>query len=245
MKTPNLSQTFASARFRGGFTLVEMLAVIAVMTILMTAGIVGMKSASSNKGPSAGIAIADSLLEEARTLAQARGTNTRLYIHAEYVPVANRKTGAQAREGKRYLSYMAVAYAELDDDRRPTDKWIIDEQGVQLPEDTYFHPELSGRDGALVEEASVDLPGRANSSVNCYYYEFNPQGRLVSPDADGESSTARFVVAGGILPEGTGDPLPIPRRAGERNYAGVVIWPTGRTSLIRDFDELDGGSAAN
>lgn len=245
MKTQSAPYTPAVPAARAGFTLVEMLAVIAVMATLMTAGIMGMKSASSNKGPTAGLAVVDSLLAEARSVAKARGTNARLYIHSVYTPLADRSDALRSREANRYLRYMAVAYAELDDDRNPTDDWVIDNQGVLLPEDTYFDPDFSELGGANLQQADINLPGRGVNDVLCYYYEFNSQGRLVSPDTDGDTTTARLVLSGGTLLEtsGGGDPIPRPRRAGERNYAGVVIWPTGRTSIIRDFDELDGGVA--
>ena len=57
-----------------GFTLVEMLVVIAIMSILMTAGAIGL-SGMGGKGVTSGVASAESLFDEARSMAIGERTN--------------------------------------------------------------------------------------------------------------------------------------------------------------------------
>ena len=51
-----------------GFTLVELLAVILVISILMTVGVMGVKNLSGGKSTTAAVASVEGLFEEARLL---------------------------------------------------------------------------------------------------------------------------------------------------------------------------------
>ena len=67
-------------RRRGqAFTLIEMLVVIAIMSILMTAGAIGL-GGMGGKGVTSGVASAESLFDEARSIAVGQQTRARVMV---------------------------------------------------------------------------------------------------------------------------------------------------------------------
>jgi len=63
-----------------GFTLVELLVVIAVVSVLMTAGAIGLNALSGGKGVSSAVSQAEAVFHFARQTAVANNTRTRVLI---------------------------------------------------------------------------------------------------------------------------------------------------------------------
>lgn len=222
-----------SRRFQGlapAFTLVEMLIVITIITVLLTVGAMGLKNMAKASGVSAALPVAESIFAEARAIAQGKGTNTRVYIHAE-----NDFQNEYHRE--RYLRYMAVAYEELNDDGEPNGTWVIASKGTALPKGVYFVKSLSETGGLSVEtESNVGLPGGPDAKASCYYYQFNAEGLVSKPLPSGDDMP-RFVIRSGSLPPGADEP--VASGSGKKNVGGFVIWRSGRTSMFRHPDQID------
>ena len=83
MKTPKLKLSpppTSFSRTEKGFTLVEILTVIAIISVLMTAGAIGLGNLTAGKGTASAIATAESLFEEARTIAVSKRCKARVMV---------------------------------------------------------------------------------------------------------------------------------------------------------------------
>src|SRR5690606_27081586 len=102
-----------------------------------------------------------------------------------------------------------------------------------LPAKVYFDEEASQQGvadagpesgaGAIPNE-SHQLDGGNPSSMDAYYYEFNAEGICQVPGAS-------FVCVEGAMVDNE-------IKGDKANKAGFVVWRNGRTSVIRDFDNL-------
>lgn len=208
------------------FTLVEMLVVITIITVMLTVGALGLRNLSKASGVSAGLPVAEAVFAEARAIAVGKGTRTRVLVHG-----TNDNTDEFHRE--RFLSYMTIAYMELDDDGNEKD-WVISSRGNKLPKGVYFSEKLSENNGPNIDKMTIKLPG--DSSTSCFYYEFNAEGLVSEPNVT-DNSVPRFVVRAGSLPPGADEP----QATGDnkRNMGGFVIWRSGRTSVFRHPDQIE------
>jgi prepilin-type N-terminal cleavage/methylation domain-containing protein len=209
-----------------GFTLVEMLVVIAIMSILMTAGAIGL-SGMGGKGVSSGVASAESLFDEARTIAVGQRTRTRVLIAKDLT-----ETASAADNLRRIL----VVSEKLDPTGKPqTDQWVLSSRGVVLPDQVYFSEEFSKKDqdaGGTIE--SVDLTGVKQSYAGSYYaYEFNAEGICLTPGAS-------FVIGSGSrgLDKSSLTKPPKVTSAGKRDFGGFVVWRNGSTSVFRNTEQI-------
>ena len=121
-----------------GFSLVEMLVVIAIMSILVTAGAIGLGSVGG-KGVTSGVATAESLFDEARSTAVARNMRA-------CVLVAKTLTNNSGDDLRRIL----VAYEETDATtglaKSPNNiapKWELSSRGTVLPDQVFFSMKFS------------------------------------------------------------------------------------------------------
>ncbi len=196
-----------------GFTLVELITVIAVVSILMTVGAIGINNLTSGKGVGSAVSQAEAIFHFARQSAVANNTRTRVLI-----------AKSLAGSGQRHpddLRRMLVAIFDPEDNR-----WKLTDRGDFLPQHVYFSQQFSRTaEGAVIANGTMSDLRPPFSSGEFYYYEFNSEGIISTP-------AAGFVVGNGVWPPNdTGQPRV--SRKNERDFGGFVIWRNGRTSLYR------------
>ena len=211
------------------FTLVEMLVVIAIMSVLMTAGAIGLGN-MSGKGVTSGVAAAESLFDEARTIAISQRTHVR-------VLVANSLTHNPAENLRR----LVVVSAEIVIDpisksrsEKVPQTWILASRGVLLPDQVFFSQDYSketqktGTGSIKVDTLTTD---KASYQGTYFYYEFSPEGICTTPGAG-------FVIGAGARNVKTPTEKPRVTAAGKRDFGGFVVWRNGRTSLFRSPTQI-------
>lgn len=202
---------------KSGFTLIEMLVVIAIMSILMTAGAIGL-SGMGGKGVASGVASTESLFEEARAIAVGQRTRVRLLI-------SHSLTNNPGENLRRVL----VASEELDAAGVAQEgKWVLSSRGVVLPDQVYFSQDFSKKDQQN-GNGSIDMMSLSNVKSSYqgeyYFYELNAEGICSTPGAS-------LVIGTGSRSVNQPTEKPRVTSAGKRDFGGFVIWRNGRTSLF-------------
>jgi prepilin-type N-terminal cleavage/methylation domain-containing protein len=220
------------------FTLVEMLVVIAIMSILMTAGAIGI-GGMGGKGVTSGVATAESLFAEARAIAVGQRTTAR-------VLVAQNLTNSPADNLRRIV----VVSAEIDPvtgRERTPQNWILSSRGALLPDQTFFSTRFSSRDsqsgGIQLDTMGLPASARASFQGTYFFYEFNAEGICSTGVTSGGTSyrAPSFVIgAGGRNLRNPTDP-PRVTSSGARDFGGFVVWRNGQTSLYRSPEQIAGG----
>jgi prepilin-type N-terminal cleavage/methylation domain-containing protein len=219
--------TSPPGRQRRGFSLIELLTVIAIVSVLMTVVAIGIGSIGG-KGVANAVASAEAMFEEARAIALSKRTTTRVLVN---VRPGNEMRNAQAREN--HLRRMIIAYQELDQDGSPTENWIVASRGILLPEHTYFSQQFSRKDhktaGVTPDRVTLGATAKEDFRGDYFSYEFNAEGICTSPGTS-------FVVGAGTIP--IGQELPRVTGAAKRDFGGFVIWRNGTTSSFRSPDQI-------
>lgn len=215
-------------RHARAFTLVELLVVIAIMSILMSAGAIGLGS-MGGKGVTSGVAAAESLFDEARSVAVGQRTRAR-------VLVAKDLTNNPADNLRR----LVIAAAELDPvtglEKSP-ESWVVVSRGVVLPDQIFFSQDYSKKDqsdstGTLDE---MTLKGaKAAYEGDYFYYEFNSEGICTTPGAG-------FVIGSGSRGVTKTADKPRVNSSGKSDFGGFVVWRNGRTSAFRSPAQIASG----
>lgn len=212
-----LKITSSRPRARGGFTLVELLAVIAVVSILMTAGAIGINNLASGKGVGSAVSQSEAVFNLARSIAVSQNTTSR-------VLVAKTLTSTGANRHPDDLRRILIVYRNPE-----TDAWELSDRGEFLPSGVYFSETYSRADDkAIPSETFTDLPRAYQGEY--FYYEFNAEGITSNPGAG-------FVVGNGVWPPG--EPSPRITSDAKRDFGGFVVWRNGRTSLYRNPSQID------
>jgi len=219
----------SASRNKPAFTLVEMLVVVAIITILMTAGSIGLSS-MAGRGVTSGVATAESLFDEAR--ATAVGRNIRACVL-----VAKTLTNNPADDLRRIL----VAYEPVDANGLPTTAsggtpaWILSSRGAVLPDQTYFSSTLSKKD--INSGGTLDVVTLTNAKTayagDYYIYEFNDQGICKTPGAS-------FIIGAGARNASQSATAAPPRvtASAKHDFGGFVVWRNGRTSVFRSPEQM-------
>jgi prepilin-type N-terminal cleavage/methylation domain-containing protein len=218
MKKP-IASNAGFPRNTKGFSLVELLIVIVIMTALMTMGAMGIKNLTGGKGSSTAIANAEAIFSEARQIAIGRGTNTRVLIDARDI-----------NEQNSYLRRMVIAAQNTDANGNPTESWSMVSRGYTLPEGTFYSRTLS-KENATGGDGTTDKPysfSKQDDTGNYIAYEFNSQGLSVNPGAT-------FILGAGARPKGQ---EPLVTGSAKRDFQGFTIWSNGETSMFRDPNQI-------
>ena len=206
---------------RSGFSLVELLTVIAIISFLMTVATVGIGGLLAGKGVTTAVSTTEAVFAEARTLAMGKLTNAAVLVSVQ--DPSNMDT---------YLRRLVVAYKEVDPVTNvQSQEWTLASRGVTLPDKVYFSQSLSSKDhknggGGL---AKVSLGGtnvKRDYQGDYLIYEFNAEGICTTPGAS-------FVIGTGTRVVGSNETRPRVIRSAKRDFGGFVIWRNGSTSLFR------------
>jgi len=222
-----------SAYPRAGFTLVELLVVILIITVLLTLGAAGFRNAGG-KGVSTAIPSTEAIFEEARSVAVGKGTRSRVLIDIDDPKI----------EGN-YLRRMFVIFEKTDDNGDPIpNAWELSGKAYIFPAKTYFSRQYSKKNhksqsGNLDTMTLNGVSGMYNSKKAGYlYYEFNSEG-ICTTGLNGDGYDApSFVIGSGA--RGKGQEEPRTTSEGRRDFGGFVIWRNGATSVFRNPTQIIG-----
>ena len=175
-----------SRRLPGGFTMIELMVVIAIISLMMVMAASVLRDPGKGRSMDSAIDMMESLVREARATAQGNDTYTRIII-------ANDPNSATARDS-RHLRFMTVQMFKKSDAKGAgsdgTDvvhkgKWVSTSAGVMLPSGVYFSPHYSrpvewmdGEDG--LGQDSARLSNKGTTKVYCI--EFDEKGRFAAPE---------------------------------------------------------------
>lgn len=214
-----------------GFTLVEMLVVIVIVSILMTAAAIGINGLGAKTVTSA-VSQAEALFDEARATARSRSLRA-------CVLVAKSLNDNPTDDLRRIV----IAYERVDPltgeplaapDEEP--EWEISSRGALLPEKVYYSEQLSKLDheagSGLIPTVTLNLV-KSSYRGEYYMYQFNSEGVCLI-------SGSSFVIGSGARNQAESSVLapPVVTSAGRRDFGGFVVWRNGGTSLFRNPDQI-------
>jgi prepilin-type N-terminal cleavage/methylation domain-containing protein len=219
-----------------GFTLIEILVVMAIIATLLGLGVGTIKNLASSKGVSTAVPLADSIFAQARQVAKSSGVPTRVVIYAD-------TSGDNKDKRSRYLRMMGVATGRVGGvpatKGEAIDEWRFVSRPIILPSNTFFNATLSNKtttDGQAIFSGDT-------TPKDCYVYEFNSEGALIEPSNDGGGlpvTDGQFVVQAGQLKPGQN--TPDTDRKATRDVGGFKIWANGRMAMFRSPNQILSGS---
>ena len=219
MKNPTLNaSSLSGVNRRSGFTLVELLTVIAIITILMAAGAIGIGNLNAGKGVTSAVATCESLFEEARSIAVSKRCKARVVVDAD--PTKD-----------NYRRRVVIVHEKINADGSvAAGTWVMANRGYEMPKGTFFSVQYSAlaSGGRIKEETLSGVDIKAIYHGRYAYYEFNAEGIF-------EDAGSSFVVGSGVRPM---NQEPTTTKGAARDFSGFVVWRNGRTSSFRTPDQI-------
>jgi len=186
-------------RPEGGFGMVELLAVMTIITVL--AGALGLAAISAGGGSiHAAERLAGAQFHVARNRALLKNARVRVIVNAD------------PTDPERYLREMGLLHEVAGEEGGPL--WVASDEGKRLPRGFYFHPTRSPGDGGhALPQMSIAFPAarpqREGDGSLYYYYEYNQFGRmpvtggqfLIEPGKLEARGSAYAVVPAGVKAE--------------------------------------------
>lgn len=236
----------------GGFTLVELMVVMAIIGVMMTMAAGVLRDSGKGRGLDSGVDMLESLVREARATAQGNDCYTRLIIAKDEKDTSNKT---------RHLRYMTVQMKRKKENTNGTydgtdvagdGVWVSTSSGVTLPQGVFFSPTYSttvkwmdSTGGDMLGQEVTRIAGKGQTAV--YYIEFDEKGRYVTPQSDPLNVTPgqRLVVISGRPGKGAravDGVIPTDFDSHRRPAAarGIVVWPTGDISRLRTTRQVYG-----
>ncbi|KAB2643095.1 MAG: prepilin-type N-terminal cleavage/methylation domain-containing protein [Verrucomicrobia bacterium] len=205
-----------------GFSLVELLTVIAIISVLMTVATVGIGGLLAGKGVTTAVSTTEAVFAEARSLAMGKLTNAAVLVSIQ--DPTNMDT---------YLRRLVVAYKEVDPvTNLQSSDWTLASRGVTLPDKVYFSQTLSSKDhknggGSVAKVALSGSNVKRDYQGQYLIYEFNAEGICTTPGAS-------FIIGTGSRSAASNETRPRLIKSSKRDFGGFIIWRNGSTSLFRD-----------
>ena len=221
MNRSTLNATPLSGAYRHqGFTLVEILTVIAIIIILMGAGAVGIGNINAGKGVTSAVATCESLFEEARMIAVSKRCKARVIVDIN------------SKSSDNYLRRVVIVHEKIKADGTvEAGTWVMPNRPYDIPKGAFFSVQYSALNkgaGKINEQTLGGTDIKTNFHGKYEYYEFNEEGIF----ADAGSS---FVVGSGVRPIGQ---EPKTTKGAARDFSGFVVWRNGRTSSYRNPGQI-------
>lgn len=215
-----------------GFTLVELLVVILLISALLTIGSIALRGAGG-KGVTSAVATTEAIFDEARSHALGAGVRSRVLINADL-------------DSPNHLRQIVLVAELLDAQGNPQEpaQWELIGRGYTLPDGVFFSQQFSRQNhqGGSGQIPTFTLAGGRISAAyqgNYFFYEFNAEG-ICTNGLNGQGYVGpSFVIGAGAKgpteqqPRTTGDAL--------RDFGGFVIWRNGSTSIFRTPQQILNG----
>lgn len=224
---------FEKMRERGvrtGFTLMELLVVIAIIAVLTSVGAVFLRDPKAALQVPAGVALATSVFQSAKNLAQTKNTAVMVLVHNDKI------------EPQSYLRTFLTVYNSTPG--ASTEVWNYDTKPVQLPRGVYFDEKRSKMvldDATSTKQAGKEVllpyPGHdltAGAGIHWIAYRFAPNGVLDYDDPAQTAKEAGFVLVAGRMNEGTAT-----LTAQNYDAGGFIVHALGGLSVFRESSQID------
>jgi len=217
------------AKSRSGFSLVELLTVLGIISALAVVGLIAARGISSGASVKGAVSTVSSLTLAAREEAKTLGLGSRLVIDAN------------SSDPLHYFRRITVLEAEeVDRDGVPNSGdefigWTYSTKPTLLPEGVYFYEDYSSGYGTMNFDFDDLSPQDGTLGGEVIYYEFNRNGRFVNNPPSG--GVAQMVFGRGVQPVGA-TTFTIPTDM-ELSRDGFIIHQSGRLTFFEDVNLID------